>query len=81
MPAALQPSKRQINRAGSLLRDLRVALREEGDTAWEHFVGPELDAALPTVEWFRSQHARPLARVNANLRYYIKKAGAHHRQP
>jgi ppGpp synthetase/RelA/SpoT-type nucleotidyltranferase len=28
------------------------------------------------VEWWRALHARPLARTNAGLRYYVKKAGA-----
>lgn len=27
------------------------------------------------VDWWRSLHGRPLARVNAGLRYYIRKAG------
>jgi hypothetical protein len=33
-------------------------------------------AAINAVDWWRARHARPLARVNANLRYYVRKTGA-----
>jgi hypothetical protein len=32
--------------------------------------------ALTIIEWWRALHARPLRRVNANLRYYVAKVGA-----
>jgi len=32
--------------------------------------------AIDAVDWWRALHAKPLARVNANLRYYVRKAGA-----
>lgn len=53
-------SKQEVNRAGSALRD---SLEEKAAEA-------EL-----TVEWWRARHAKPLARVNANLRHYVKKVG------
>jgi hypothetical protein len=28
---------------------------------------------VDVVDWWRSRHVKPLARVNANLRYYIRK--------
>ena len=34
-----------------------------------------MEGAINIVEQWRALHARPLARVNANLRYYVKKAG------
>lgn len=70
------PSKKQVNRAGKALRDLRVAIASD-DVAALHGFDTELVApAITAVEWWRGRHATPLARVNANLRYYIKKADA-----
>ena len=63
-------SKKQVNRAGKLLRGL---------TKPEHLsaVGEdELWRAVEIVEWWRAEHARPLARTNANLRYYVRKVDA-----
>jgi ppGpp synthetase/RelA/SpoT-type nucleotidyltranferase len=34
-----------------------------------------LPAAIAVVDWWRGEHARPLAKVNAGLRYYVKKVG------
>jgi GTP pyrophosphokinase len=69
-------SKRQVKRAGKLLRDLRGALEAGGQEPLEAFDPEAIHDATAVVEWWRSLHARPLARVNANLRYYIRKAGA-----
>lgn len=35
----------------------------------------KLLAAIDAVDWYRAQHSKPLARVNANLRYYVRKVG------
>lgn len=75
MPSATPYSKRQVNKAGALLRDVRVALRQRGDAAWDRFDGSEVADAIAIVDHWRGLHARPLARVNAGLRYYIKRAG------
>lgn len=56
-------SRNRVNGAGRVLRDLSATDAVEG-----------LDA-LHVVEWWRARHAKPLARVNANLRYYVKKVG------
>lgn len=32
--------------------------------------------AIAVIEWWRSEHAKPLSRVAANLRYYVGEAGA-----
>lgn len=56
-------SKRQITRAGELLRH------------WEQANRDDLHQAIVAVDEWRASHAQPLARVNANLRYYVKKVG------
>jgi GTP pyrophosphokinase len=56
-------SKTQIKRAGEVLKHV--------DTAAE----ADLLAAILTVDDWRAAHALPLRRVNANLRYYVRKAG------
>lgn len=70
-----QYSKSQVNRAGQLLCELRQALVSNLDGALAEIDGPQVDEAIEAVEWWRGRHARPLARVNAGLRYYIRKAG------
>jgi ppGpp synthetase/RelA/SpoT-type nucleotidyltranferase len=59
-------SKQQLRRAGRLLRDLH-RMTTFTDDVFE---------ALDLVDWWRAQHARPLARTNAGLRYYVRKVGA-----
>lgn len=61
-----------------LLRQLREALAGTDEEALEALVADreqEVETAFRVVEWWRALHARPLARVNAGLRYYIRKAG------
>lgn len=63
-------SKKQLRRAGKLLRDIG---KPEDITA----VGEdEVWRAVEIVEWWRAEHARPLARTNAGLRYYVRKVDA-----
>jgi len=61
-------SKRQLRKAGRLLRDLASGQRTASDD--------EFWKAVVTVELWRATHAKPLARTNAGLRYYVRKAGA-----
>jgi putative GTP pyrophosphokinase len=56
-------SNKRVNRAGRFLRDDLTDCEVD-----------ELVDAIEAVDWWRSLHARPLAKVNANLRYYIRKA-------
>jgi putative GTP pyrophosphokinase len=56
-------SKRQIKHAGEILRSFR-----------EHDAQEIAQAGLLVDEW-RAAHAKPLRSINANLRYYIHKAG------
>jgi putative GTP pyrophosphokinase len=68
MAVARAHSKKQLRKAGRLLRDLRPGSRPVvPDDFWE---------AVEIIEWWRAQHARPLGRVNAGLRYYVRKANA-----
>lgn len=67
-------SKRQVDRAGRLVRDLTVIeghARDVVPVAGERFI-----EALTIIEWWRALHALPLRRVNADLRYYVSKVGA-----
>lgn len=77
MAVGLAFSKKRVNRAGKLLREVRVALMADPDSTLDEFDGREIREAVTLVEWWRGLHARPLARVNASLRYYIRKADAH----
>lgn len=62
-------SKSRVNRAGRELADLLARMVNEDDVSvQEQLVGIE---AMDIVEWWRGEHARPLSRVGANLRYYV----------
>ena len=58
-------SKNRVNRAGRTLRDM-----QEGRARRLSF-----EEAVDVVDWWRALHAKPLARVNAGLRYYVRKVG------
>src|SRR5712691_2640798 len=71
MPAtagSAEHSKKRVNRAGEFLRDFRGGRLAEIEPAefFDHY---------DVVDWWRGLHAKPLARVNAGPRYYVKKAG------
>lgn len=71
-----QHSKKQVNRAGKLLREVRAALDADHQAALEAIDRAKCYEAVAIVEGWRGLHARPLAKVNANLTYYLKNAGA-----
>jgi putative GTP pyrophosphokinase len=64
-------SKSVVNRAGRTLAKQMLATEDPPS------VGPaaELREAIEIVEWWRSEHAKPLSRVAANLRYYVADHG------
>lgn len=69
MPAARAPhSKKQVNRAGRLVSDW-VYSDQDRQLAG---VPATLMESIEIIQWWRSLHARPLGKVNAGLRYYIK---------
>jgi putative GTP pyrophosphokinase len=66
-------SKSRVDRAGRFLAE---TLRAAGEA--ERSVGhrrAELEDAIRVVEWWRREHAKPLSRVAANLRYYAAEEG------
>jgi hypothetical protein len=64
-------SKKQVNRAGKLLAALFQALRSGEDNPIADSDINEISRAIDVIDWWRSLHAGPLARVNAGLRYYL----------
>jgi putative GTP pyrophosphokinase len=60
-------SKNEVNRAGEVIAERRVLTTPDE-------IG-RLIAAVMVVDWWRSEHARPLTLVAANLRYYAGEVG------
>lgn len=60
-------SKGEVNRAGELIAQARPITTPED---LDRLVG-----AIEVVDWWRSEHARPLTLVAANLRYYAAEVG------
>lgn len=73
--ATLEYSKKRIDKAGRLVREFFDALTDEEQARFDHLDPSEVSTAMSVVDEFRACHARPLAKVNANLRYYVRKAG------
>lgn len=69
-------SKKQVNKAGRLLRGVRRDLEAGNEEAIRKRPPVDIVGSIAIVEWWRGRHARPLAQVNAGLRHYIRKAGA-----
>jgi hypothetical protein len=67
------PSKKKINKSGKLWAKFLTRAREDRDSAFKEFSLDDLVVADDIIEWWRGEHARPLANVNANLRYYLNK--------
>lgn len=66
-------SKSEVNRAGVLIaRELSRVKTVDEMTDREV---DEAGAAIEVIDWWRGEHARPLSRVAANLRYYAAKEG------
>jgi putative GTP pyrophosphokinase len=65
-------SKSRVDRAGRVVADqMRAAMEDASDFA----PSAEIGEAIQIIEWWRSQHAKPLSRVAANLRYYVAMEG------
>lgn len=66
-------SKTKVNRAGAFFAE-QVRLAAEGKLE----IGERRDnllEAMEIVEWWRGEHAQPLSRVAASLRYYVAEEG------
>ncbi|HET6998426.1 MAG TPA: RelA/SpoT domain-containing protein [Solirubrobacterales bacterium] len=63
-------SKSQIDRAGKVLANYLQAVADDKDE-----MNAEVMRSTQIVEWWRSDHATPLSRVAASLRYYAAKEG------
>lgn len=66
-------SKEAVNRAGVLLRDFFEFKLKAGDDIWNHFDSTEAIEAFYAVTWWKREHAKPLSKVGANLRYHVMK--------
>ena len=66
-------SKTKVDGAGQVLADRLRSVGEGKLTAEEH--APELLHAIEVIDWWRDEHAKPLSRVAANLRYYVAEEG------
>jgi putative GTP pyrophosphokinase len=66
-------SKTKVDRAGQILADRLHLVGEGKATVGQHL--PELLQAVEVIDWWRDEHAKPLSRVAANLRYYVAEEG------
>ncbi len=66
-------SKTKVDRAGQILAD-RLRSVIDG-TAIVGEPPAEVIDAVQIIDWWRGEHARPLSRVAANLRYYVSEHG------
>ena len=67
-------SKSQVNRAGRHAAEIFEMARSNGLLSVKDRVD-EFRAAVQVIEWWRGEHAKPLSRVAANLRYYVAQEG------
>lgn len=70
--AGMEHSKNEVNRAGRSFADA-MSLVVRGHVAPP---APDVVEAFHVIEWWRKEHAKPLSRVAANLRYYAADEGA-----
>jgi hypothetical protein len=68
-------TKGEVNRAGTLLLDVRERMVTEGRDAILEYDEGDVERAFEALRWWRSLHARPLSSVAANLRYHVDQAG------
>jgi putative GTP pyrophosphokinase len=65
-------SKRQVDRAGDVLREFFVW--KPGSTL--HLSPNEVSQAFAAVNWWRSLHAQPLSKTATSLRYHVAREAA-----
>lgn len=62
-------SKSKVNRAGELWSERLRAVASGAEEPTERQAA-QMVKALEVIDWWRGEHAKPLSRVAANLRYY-----------
>lgn len=65
-------TKGEVNRAGELLRKYFYTELDKPDSEWEM---DKVVEGMFAVTWWKQQHARPLSRVAAALRYHVIEEG------
>jgi ppGpp synthetase/RelA/SpoT-type nucleotidyltranferase len=68
-------SRTKVDRAGRFFADQILQFADDPDYFDDPAVLAHASAAIGIVEWWRSEHAKPLSRVAANLRYYVGRVG------
>jgi putative GTP pyrophosphokinase len=67
-------SKGEVNRAGEVVANqIREATEGRFPTTLDQI--DQFGAAVEIVDWWRTEHSRPLTLVAANLRYYAAEVG------
>ncbi len=69
-------SKTKVDRAGRLFANQIARFAEDPGHFDDLAVLEEAEQAIDVIEWWRSEHAKPLSRVAANLRYYVGEEGS-----
>lgn len=68
-------SKSKVDRAGRLFAGQVARFAEDPDLFENQAALNQAREAIGIIDWWRSEHAKPLSRVAANLRYYVGEAG------
>jgi putative GTP pyrophosphokinase len=68
-------SKTRVDRAGRLFAAQVSHFAEDPDLFRDEATLDQARDAIAAIEWWRSEHAKPLSRVAANLRYYVSEVG------
>lgn len=68
-------SRKQVDRAGKVIREFSAAAVARDEDALSR-LRPKLMAAIVCIDQWPSEHAGPLVRINAGLRYYLRQVGA-----
>jgi len=68
-------SKTKVDKSGRLFADQIARFAEEPNLFKDDATLDQAQEAIAVIEWWRSEHAKPLSRVAANLRYYVGEEG------
>jgi ppGpp synthetase/RelA/SpoT-type nucleotidyltranferase len=68
-------SKTKVDKAGRLFANQLENFARDPNLVLAEATIDQTREAIAVVEWWRSEHAKPLSRVAANLRYYVGEEG------